>query len=53
MRFHTELKQTVLNSWYVETMGVHREGKRAFYPVWKLGLSNGDSKGRPGWAMPP
>ena len=23
-------KQTVLHSWYVKTMGVHREGKRAF-----------------------
>jgi len=29
VRFHTELKQTDLNSWYVKDMGVHK-GKQAF-----------------------
>jgi len=24
MCFYTELKQTVLNSWYVKAMGIHR-----------------------------
>jgi len=34
----TEYKQTVLNSWYVETVGVRRGSKRAFATHWKLGL---------------
>jgi len=33
VRFYTELKQTVLNMWYVETMGVRRREKRAFPPL--------------------
>jgi len=36
VRFYTELKQTVLNSWYIKTMVVRR-GKRHL-PPWKLGL---------------
>ena len=35
---HTELKQSVLNSLYVKTMGVHMLEKRAFASPWKLGL---------------
>ena len=38
LRFYTEIKQTVLNSWYVKTMSVRRGAKRTFAPLWKLGL---------------
>ena len=32
VRFYTELKQTVLNSWYVKAMGVHRGVKTGANP---------------------
>jgi len=35
---HTELKQTVLNSLYIKTMGVRMVAKRAFASPWKLRL---------------
>jgi len=40
-RFYTELKQTVLNSWYFKTMGVHREIKTGICPSRpKIGTKN-------------
>jgi len=30
--FYTELKQTILNSWYVKAMGVRRGGKTGANP---------------------
>jgi len=38
VRFCTELKQTVLNSWYVKAMGVRRVVKTGISSPWKLGL---------------
>jgi len=35
---HTELKQTVLNSWYNKTISVSRGVKTVICPLWKLGL---------------
>jgi len=37
VRFYTERKQTVLDAWYVKTVGVRRGSKRAFALPWKLG----------------
>jgi len=34
--FYTELKQTVLNSWYVKTMGVRRGVKTGAKPGWAI-----------------
>jgi len=39
VRFCTELKQTVLNSWYVKTMGVGRR-ELAFSPFLEIGTKN-------------
>jgi len=32
-RIYTELKQNVLNSWYVKTMSVRTRSKRGFSPL--------------------
>jgi len=39
VRFYTELKQTVLNSWYVKTKAIRRGAKRAFDPL-EIGTKN-------------
>jgi len=40
VRFCTELKQTVLNSWYVKAMGVRRVVKTGFFPSLEIGTKN-------------
>jgi len=37
VRLYTEPKPTVLNSWYVKTMSVRREGKTGIFPL-EMGL---------------
>ena len=37
---HTELKQTVLNSWYTKTMGVSRGVKTVICPSLEIGTKN-------------
>jgi len=37
VRFYTELKQTVLNLWYVKTMGIRSEGETGICPL-EMGL---------------
>jgi len=40
VRFDTELKQTVLNSWYVKTMGIWRGVKTGICPFLEIGTKN-------------
>ena len=40
VRFYTELKQTVLNSWYVKTTGVHRGIKTGIWPWLEIETKN-------------
>jgi len=39
-RFYTEVKQIVLNSWYVKTMGVHRRETGIFPSQLEIGTKN-------------
>jgi len=40
VRFCTELKQTVLNSWYIKTMGVCRVAKTGIFSSLEIGTKN-------------
>jgi len=40
VRFCTELKQTVLNSWYVKAMGVRTVVKTGIFPSLEIGTKN-------------
>jgi len=40
VRFCIELKQTVLYSWYVKAMGVHRVIKKGVFPSLEIGTKN-------------